>query len=158
MNESDQKRSLRNALGQFATGITVATTTHDGEPLGMTVNSFTSVSLEPPLVLWSVGRQSHLFEAFANCERYAINVLHSGQSELSNLFASSLSDRFGNTQWQMSELGLPLFKDCRTHFQCEVRERIDAGDHVILLAEVLEFSSSQHPPLVFFGGDYRTLS
>jgi flavin reductase (DIM6/NTAB) family NADH-FMN oxidoreductase RutF len=153
------QREFRDALGSFATGLTVVTTVDDRQtPVGMTVNSFASVSLDPPLVLWSVGRDSNCYDIFSAAGHFAIHVLHSGQEDLSRLFAGLNGDRFADLEWRPGTEGIPILPDCRACFQCAVEHRYEGGDHLILVGRVMELSVSDRAPLVFYAGNYRALS
>ena len=154
----EQIRTLRSALGNFATGITVITALDEnGEPRGMTANSFSSVSLEPALVSWCVGRESGLFDLFQKANHFAVNILHSGQQSLSQLFAGPDENKFGQTSWHAGIHGLPLLDDCACRFQCEIKHRYSGGDHTILIGRVLDFTSQPMSPLIFHGGQYQEL-
>ncbi|MER8381720.1 flavin reductase family protein [Mesorhizobium sp. M0142] len=145
---------LRNAFGRFATGVTVVTTgTADG-PVAITANSFSSVSLDPPLVLWSIGRHSRRFEAFANSAHYAIHVLAEDQIDLCWRFSKSGTD-FADLDLSWSEHGVPLLPRALARFECSVAERFPAGDHMILLGRVLELETQEGLPLLFAGGKSR---
>ncbi|MER8776211.1 flavin reductase family protein [Mesorhizobium sp. M0027] len=145
---------LRNAFGRFATGVTVVTTgTADG-PVAITANSFSSVSLDPPLVLWSIGRHSRRFEAFANSAHYAIHVLAEDQIDLCWRFSKSGTD-FADLDLSWSEHGVPLLPRALARFECSVADRFPAGDHMILLGRVLELQTQEGLPLLFAGGKSR---
>ncbi|MER8865462.1 flavin reductase family protein [Mesorhizobium sp. M0751] len=147
-------RLLRNAFGRFATGVTVVTTgTADG-PVAITANSFSSVSLDPPLVLWSIGRHSRRFEAFANSAHYAIHVLAEDQIDLCWRFSKSGTD-FADLDLSWSEHGVPLLPRALARFECSVVDRFPAGDHMILLGCVLELETQEGLPLLFAGGKSR---
>ncbi len=154
----EQIRALRNALGNFATGITVITALDEnGEPQGMTANSFSSVSLQPPLVSWCVGRESRLFDLFQKTSRFAVNILTTEQEKTSQLFASPAENKFEQIEWYAGLNGLPLLNDSPCQFQCEIEHRYSGGDHTILIGRVLDFSSQPMSPLIFHGGQYRSL-
>jgi flavin reductase (DIM6/NTAB) family NADH-FMN oxidoreductase RutF len=147
-------RLLRNAFGRFATGVTVVTTgTADG-PVAITANSFSSVSLDPPLVLWSIGRHSRRFDAFANSSHYAIHVLAEDQADLCWRFSKSGSD-FGDLDLSWNEHGVPLLPQALARFECSVADRFAAGDHMILLGHVLDLETQDGAPLLFAGGRPR---
>ncbi len=147
---SDARR-LRNAFGRFATGVTVVTTgTADG-PVAITANSFSSVSLDPPLVLWSIGRHSRRFDAFANSSHYAIHVLAQDQADLCWRFSKSGSD-FSDLDLSWNEHGVPLLPQALARFECSVADRFAAGDHMILLGRVLGLETQEGEPLLFAGG------
>ncbi|RWM07158.1 MAG: flavin reductase family protein [Mesorhizobium sp.] len=147
-------RLLRNAFGRFATGVTVVTTgTADG-PVAITANSFSSVSLDPPLVLWSIGRHSRRFDAFANAAYYAIHVLADDQIELCWRFSKSGTD-FAGLELTWNGHGVPLLPRALARFECSVADRFPAGDHMILLGRVLELETQEGLPLLFAGGKSR---
>ncbi len=156
--QSFDTRSLRDALGSFATGITVVTArAADGQPVGVTVNSFASVSLDPPLVLWSLGMASPSLPAFESCSHFAVNVLAADQTEFSQRFAQSQGDRFATVDWQTGAGGTPLLPGCCAWFECRNEMRYPGGDHLILVGCVENFRREDKPPLIFHGGRYRTL-
>ena len=156
MTAFDQKE-FRNALGMFATGITVVTTTTpEGEPVGMTVNSFASVSLDPPLVLWSVGDHANSYELFTQTKHFAIHVLRKDQEALSNLFASRGEDKFGGLDWQIGEYGSPILPEYAACFQCTTEYTYPGGDHMIMVGRVTNFEDrGDEEALLFFRGQYR---
>ncbi len=150
--------SFRRTLGMFATGVTVVTArTHTGEPIGLTVNSFNSVSLAPPLIVWSLSRTLPLAEGFEQCSHFAINVLAANQVTLSRHFASRLTDKFAEMDFEEGLGGAPLLPECCAWFECRNAIRHDGGDHVLFLGEVERFSQGEGDPLVYFGGRYRWL-
>jgi 3-hydroxy-9,10-secoandrosta-1,3,5(10)-triene-9,17-dione monooxygenase reductase component len=149
---------FRNALGSFATGVTVITALgKNGQKVGMTANSFNSVSLDPALVLWSIGRDSNCFEDFIAAEAYAIHILSEDQQELSNLFAQTGSDRFAGLETTEGLSGVPLLSNYSTCFQCRIEHQYEGGDHVILVGKVLEFSDNGSKPLIFHRGGYGAI-
>jgi flavin reductase (DIM6/NTAB) family NADH-FMN oxidoreductase RutF len=147
-------RLLRNAFGRFATGVTVVTTGTVEGPIAITANSFSSVSLDPPLVLWSIGRHSRRFEAFANSSHYAIHVLAEHQADLCWRFSKSGSD-FSDLDLSWNEHGVPLLPQALARFECGVADRFAAGDHMILLGHVLDLEMQDGAPLLFAGGKAR---
>lgn len=152
-------RNFRNALGMFATGITVVTTrAANGAPVGLTVNSFNSVSLDPPLVLWSLSANLLSVPVFEACEYYAINVLAEDQQELSQLFASRSDDKFAGLEFDEGLGGAPLLRGCCARFECRNTHRYPGGDHILFVSEVANFDREDRPPLLFHGGAYRRLA
>ena len=140
----DFSRHFRNSLGMFATGITVVTTrTPAGEPIGLTVNSFNSVSLDPPLIVWSLANDLPSRGLFEACEYYAINVLAEDQVDLSQRFASRLEDKFVGLEYDTGVGGAPLLKGCCARFQCRNSVRHEGGDHVVFISEVVDFDRLQ---------------
>jgi flavin reductase (DIM6/NTAB) family NADH-FMN oxidoreductase RutF len=151
-------RTFRDALGEFATGVAVVTARGaDGQPVGVTINSFASVSLEPPLVLWSLGLQSPSLAVFESCSHYAVNVLAADQTEFSQRFAQSQSDKFAGIELQTGASGVQLLPGCSAWFECRNEMRYPGGDHIILVGHVESFLREEKPPLIFHGGRYRRL-
>lgn len=156
MTEIDP-RALRNAFGAFMTGVTVVTThDQDGNPLGFTANSFTSVSLDPPLVLVCLANSSSNYDAFNNASGFAVNILAEDQKEVSNTFARPVDDRFAAVTWQKGPQGSPVFDGVSAWFDCSMFNRVEAGDHLILIGEVKAFENSTHPGLGYARGAYVT--
>ena len=155
---SDQ-RTLRDALGSFATGVTVVTCVDEGgRPFGLTVNSFTSVSLDPPLLLVCIAKNARCSPALARARHFAVNVLQTGQRPASIRFSTRDEDRFGTTPWSIGETGAPLLMDSLAVFECEHHAAHDAGDHQILTGRVLRASfDPAMDPLLYFRGSYRRL-
>ncbi len=146
---------FRAAAGNFVTGVTIATTMGtDGQPRGVTVNSFTTVSLDPPLVLVCVGRSSRSFAAFDGAEAFAINVLASDQRQLSATFASKAEDKFADANWEKGRSGSPVFPDSLASFECVLHEKVDAGDHIVLIGRVIDIHRASGTPLGYFSGNY----
>ncbi|WP_321392566.1 flavin reductase family protein [Emcibacter sp.] len=149
---------FRRALGRFATGVTIITTRDQaGTPVGITANSFNSVSLDPPMVLWSLARTANSLEAFMTCDHFAVHILAAHQIDLSNKFASRGIDKFAGQAVTSGLGGVPLLDDYATRFQCRTLQRHDGGDHIIFVGEVLDFSEQDAPPLLFHGGSYASL-
>ena len=152
---TDPYRSLKDAFGRFATGVTLAGCIGaDGAPMMITVNSFTSVSLEPPLVLWCLERKASSFPAFMAADAYAITVLHASQQEQSRRFARYKSAPLKPDEYERWTTGAPILKDGLAAFDCKIAHRHQAGDHVILVAEVVKFESSVGAPLIYFASRY----
>jgi flavin reductase (DIM6/NTAB) family NADH-FMN oxidoreductase RutF len=146
------------ACGRFATGITIVTSLGpEGEPHGMTANSFTSVSLAPPLVLVCVDHGCKVLGHFRRGEYFGINVLKEGQQELSAHFARGGHDRFNGVKWHGGETGVPLLPDALAAMECALTKTVDAGDHTILIGEVLHVKIREGRPLVYFSSTYRKL-
>ncbi len=146
---------FRNALGAFATGVTVITTLSDeGEPVGVTASSFNSVSLDPPLVLWSLAKNSLSKVAFCNSGHFAIHVLSSKQEDISNIFAKSGGDKFSGIAWKTGENESPILDEYAALFECKTMHQYEGGDHIILIGEVLNFDQRDELPLLFHGGQY----
>lgn len=150
-------RPLRHAFRRFATGVTIVTVQTPDGPLGITANSFSSVSLEPPLVMWSIAKHSSRFAAFAEAAHFAIHVLAREQDDLCWRFAKSGRD-FPGIELAFNAEGAPLLPGALARFECEIANRIDAGDHVMLLARVRRMAARDGEPMLFFGGRYRALA
>ena len=152
-------REFRDALGTFATGVTIVTARGPGgEPVGMTASSFNSVSMDPPLVLWSVTRTARSAPAFEEAERFAVHVLSSEQVELSNRFARSGEDKFGGVEWHADEDDVPIIEGAATRFDCRRWAVHDGGDHRIIVGEVLGIERDPSDALVFSDGAYAVAS
>lgn len=151
-------KAFRQCLGKFATGVTVVTCTDaEGHPCGITANSFSSVSLDPPLILWNIAKVSNSLEAYKQAEFFAINVLSAEHEPVSNHFARSDHTLFDEVEHSISERGSPLLPGTLAQFECRTREIHDCGDHFIIIGEVVEFRSFDRDPLLFFSGKYRHL-
>ena len=153
-------REFRDALGMFATGITVvATRAPDGQPIGLTVNSFNSVSLDPPLIVWSLSANLSCVPVFESCEYYSVNVLAADQDNLSNRFASRADDKFAGLEIDTGMYGVPLLRGCCARFECRNTVRHDGGDHILFISEVVRFDRDEtHSPLIYWGGGYQRLA
>jgi len=154
-SNDNPQQAFRNALGAFATGVTIATTKNlRGEPIGVTASSFNSVSLEPPLILWSLAKTSLSREAFCESGHFAVHVLAASQEDLSNRFARSGDDKFAGVDWSEGKLGSPIFAEHAALFQCQTRYQYEGGDHIILVGEVVDYETNEVAPLLFHGGRY----
>ena len=152
------KQDFRTALGSFATGVTIVTATApDGRVAGVTCNSFASVSLDPPLVLWSLLLQSSSIGVFDAASHFAVNVLSAEQRVLAMKFARSSEDKFNGVELLPGFEGAPLIAGCKAHFQCRKADRYYGGDHAIFLGEVERYHYSTAEPLLFSSGRFRTL-
>src|SRR6202000_2183132 len=148
-------RDFRNALGTYATGVTIITATGpDGKPVGITCNSFASVSLNPPLVLWSLVLYSSSLSAFQNASHFTVHVLGASQQALANRFAKSSDDKFAGVDWTPGLGGAPLLAECCASFQCRTADRYYGGDHVIFLGAVEAYSYNRSEPLLFARGGF----
>ncbi len=148
-------RELRHALGRFATGVTVITTLDAaGRPVGLTANSFAAVSLDPPLVSWSLATRARSLAAFLATGRFAIHILDATQEALSQRFAAPVEDRFAGLDWETGIGGAPLLRDCLARLECSTHQAIAAGDHVLFLGAVQRFHYQEGAPLVFFASRY----
>lgn len=159
MNPSPKEsRAFRDALGMFPTGVTVLTARlPDGMCTGLTVSSFNSVSIDPPLIVWSLSLASPNLAAFRDCAYYAVNVLAEDQVELSRRFALPKIDKFADQAYTLADHGSPLLPGCSAWFECRNELRHDGGDHLLFIGRVESFERSERLPLVFYGGMYREL-
>lgn len=150
--------TLRAALGRFATGVTIITCRGaDGAPVGLTANSFASLSLDPPLVLWSLRQASGSLAAFQAAAHFAVNVLAETQVDLSRRFASASTDKFGDGVWAEGHGGAPVLTGCAAVFECRTESCQPVGDHVLFIGRVLRLADLAVAPLLFQGGHYRML-
>jgi flavin reductase (DIM6/NTAB) family NADH-FMN oxidoreductase RutF/pimeloyl-ACP methyl ester carboxylesterase len=152
-------RTLRDAMGCFATGVTIITAhAADGKPIGLTANSFTSVSLDPPLLLVCIANNAGSAETLRIAEHFAVNVLQIGQQPVSNLFAGKSEDRFAGTRWEVGEYGAPILPSSLGIFECKRHTLHEAGDHFLLVGQVEKASfEPRRDPLLYFRGKYRRL-
>ena len=153
-------RAFRDTLGMFPTGVTVITARDaDGKPVGLTVSSFNSVSLAPPLVVWSLSSHLTSVPAFKSAAVYAIHVLAEEQQELSQRFASRADDKFAGLAFDEGTGGVPLLPDCCAWFECRSFACHPGGDHLVFIGEVIRFDrDAGRKPLVFQGGSYQRLA
>lgn len=150
---------FRRVCAAFATGVAVATVTgRDGKPHGLTVNSFTSVSLHPPLVLICVGHRAATHGPFSSAAHFALNFLDETQQELSERFASSHPSRFEGLPWHAGETGAPVLEEALGVLECETWRKLDAGDHTVFFGLVKSARVRDGRPLVYFGSRYRRLA
>ncbi len=154
-NTSFDPQAFRAALGTFTTGVTIITTqAEDGSPVGITANSFNSVSLNPPLVLWSLAKNARSLPVFSSGRHWNVHVLSTEQENLSGRFARQGEDKFAEVVLDNGVSEAPLLQDCTARFQCRTAFQYEGGDHVIFVGEVLAFDHSDRAPLAFQSGDY----
>lgn len=149
-------RAFRTALGCFATGVTVITAQAEGRRVGVTANSFNSLSLEPPLILWSLVKTSSSYPTFAAASHFAVNILAHDQIRLSNRFAQRSGDKFAGLDLAEGAGGCLLLPDTCATIQCARQTILDGGDHWILIGRVTAFENSDNPPLLYHRGAYST--
>ncbi len=158
-NTSWDKRDLRNALGSFGTGVTVVTSGNlQSRLVGVTANSFSSVSLEPPIVLWSLVSTSPSLEVFDETGRFVINVLALDQMNLSKQFSKTLEDKFAGVEYTEGLDGLPVIQNCVATFECKTIQRTVVGDHVLFLGQVENYVYENKTPLLFCQGNYMQVA
>lgn len=152
-------RLMRNALGRFATGVCVITVNHeDGAPLGMTVNSFSALSLDPPLVLWSIQKNSECLDAFLGAKGWTVNVLAYEQQEVSTRYAKKGDHLLEPGSFVQGSSGYPVLRDVLVSMECDHWEHYEGGDHIIMVGRVAHMEDRfTGEPLVFYGGEYRQL-
>ena len=147
----------RNAMGHFATGITVVTARNAcGQPYGLTVNSFSSLSMDPPLVQWTIKGSSYCWPSFSICTAFAVNILASGQEAVSHAFCKPV-DRFATVEWEEGLDGLPLIRGCLAWIECSMHRIVEGGDHWILMGEVVRARTFERKPLLFWRGRYMPI-
>ncbi|QNK90453.1 flavin reductase family protein [Sporosarcina sp. resist] len=147
-------------MANYPTGVTVVTAIDEEDaPIGLTVNSFASVSLDPLLILWSIDKRVSTYEAFKKVDKFAVNILADNQAEIASLFASRTSnqDRFVNCDWDLSKYKLPIIKGTMATLQCKTFKQIEAGDHTILIGEISEITVEKKRPLVYHGRKMEAL-
>lgn len=148
-------RQLRQALGRFATGVTVITTrAEDGRSIGLTANSFNSLSLDPALVLWSLGTKQGSSAVFRATSHFAVNILSADQIELSRRFSSAVEDRFQGVDFEKDRYAAPLITGCAAWLICRNRQHLQFGDHLLFIGEVESLGLGDDPPLLFHDGKY----
>ena len=143
----------KDVMGNYPTGVTIVTAMENDEPIGITVNSFASVSLSPLLVLWSIDKSSRSLNAFLNTGKFAVNILSESQEETCFLFSkSSISneERFGHAEWQLSDRNLPVLNSSYATLECETYQQIEAGDHYILLGKVVNVEKRDTKPILYY--------
>lgn len=156
-NTFDPKQ-FRQALGSFTTGVTIVTTRGaDGQDYGLTANSFNSVSIDPPMVLWSLSKKAFSAPAFIGAEHFAVHILATDQESISNSFGKSGGDKFAGLKLERGPGEVPLLDGCSARFQCRTSYQYEGGDHIIFVGEVLAFDQFNKAPLVFHGGSYQRL-
>ena len=157
-NGSIDKQLFRRVMSHFATGVTVlATQDSTGRRWGLTANAFSSVSLEPPLVLACIGRHSGSYDAFGTATHFSVNFLAASQQDVSNHFASRVEDKFASVEWAYGVTGVPILAHTLGYVECSRYDVLPGGDHIILLGQVEKIKVYGGAPLLYFGGQYRFL-
>ncbi len=159
MNTSEiSPMALRNVLGEFATGVTVMTTSDQySNKVGMTVSSFNALSLTPPLILWSIDKKAGCFNAFNQCQHFAVHVLGEAQSDLSSTFAKKGIDKFAGLVCDTGPDSIPLLPEYCARLICKIENRYEGGDHIIVIGRVTNIDKQERSPLVFHQGRYASL-
>jgi flavin reductase (DIM6/NTAB) family NADH-FMN oxidoreductase RutF len=154
--DAENPREIRNLLGQFATGVTVITTrSKQGRKVGMTANSFSSLSLDPPLILWSLSKTAPSLSDFVEAEHFAIHMLAQEHHELSGHFARASADKFSGIAHRDCAVGVPILKDVLATLVCRNVTQYEGGDHLIFIGQIEQYQQRQGEPLVFHAGKYR---
>lgn len=147
----DKASIFKQIMGSYPTGVTIVTTMDgNGNPVGLTVNSFASVSIDPLMVLWCIDKKSSLIQPFISTDKYVVHTLSSDQAEACWVFAGKEPDRFSKVDWKVSQNGLPIIEGSLGVFECKTVQQIDAGDHVILLGEVIDLQKQEKEPLLYY--------
>jgi flavin reductase (DIM6/NTAB) family NADH-FMN oxidoreductase RutF len=149
--------AFRQAMSHFPSGVTVVTTEHDGRSYGMTVASFASLSLRPPLVLICVEKSVKTHDAIVAARKFGVSILSSGQAEISSRFASRIDDKFAGVEVTAGELGVPLIAGALTTLECRVHDQLPGGDHTIFVGEVVDARTRDGIPLLYFRSGYREM-
>jgi flavin reductase (DIM6/NTAB) family NADH-FMN oxidoreductase RutF len=152
MNDNSSNNALlfKEVMGNYPTGVTVVTTIDEnGIPFGLTVNSFASVSIDPLLILWSIDKRVSSYNLFTATDKFAVHVLAGNQSDICSLFATKGTDRFANCEWELSEYKLPIIAGAAGVLQCKTYKTIEAGDHTILVGEVVDIQHGNKDPLLY---------
>ena len=150
----EETLELRQCLGKFATGVTVVTCQGSAGPCGITANSFSSVSLQPPLLLWNIAKVSNSLQAYLDASHFAINILSARQQALSSHFAQSDHTRFDGIDYETNSNDVPLLRGAIACFECRTHQIHDCGDHHIIVGEIEAYRSDDGEPLLFYGGQY----
>lgn len=156
-NPTVDKMTFRQALGSFTTGVTVVTTRGDEGDVGLTANSFNSVSLEPPMVLWSLAKSAFSLSAFRQAEHFAVHILSVDQENVSNQFAKAGKEKFAGVELERGPDDIPLLRQCAARFICKTTYQYEGGDHIIFVGEVVDFDHWQREPLLFHSGQYKQI-
>jgi len=156
---SQDSRAFRDALGHFATGVAIVTAAGEGGAMGLTINSFASVSLKPPLILWSLDKASDRFAPLMKASHFAVNMLAGDARDLAQRLARKGQAGLDGAKVRAGAHGVPLLEDAIAHFECSVEHRYEGGDHIIFVGRVLAFDHRSHgDPLIYYRGRYRALS
>lgn len=154
----DKQQLFREVLGNYPTGVTIVTTINkEGEPVGLTVNSFASVSLDPLLILWSIDHRSSSLEAFTKGNKFAVHILAADQVDTCKAFASSKGEKFKSCAWHISEYGLPIIEGAFSVLQCGVHQMVEAGDHTILIGEVNDITVENRNPMLYHRRNFGSI-
>lgn len=154
---SENQREFRNALGKFSTGVTIITTKSKDGPVGITVNSFSSVSLDPALVLWSLSKGSGRYDTFKNAKHFCVHVLRDNQFDLAMSFSKN-PDHFDECNWRYNGNKIPVISDTLARFECTKETTYEGGDHTIILGKVKQFFKRDGKPLIFSSGEFGSFA
>lgn len=146
----DKVQIFRDAMANYPTGVNVVTAIDkENKPFGITVNSFASVSLDPLLILWSIDHNASTYDQFMETEQFVVNILAGEQADVASTFAKSDIDRFAQCEWHTSEADLPIIKDALASLQCNVFQKVEAGDHIIFIGEIFDIQARDKAPLLY---------
>lgn len=147
---SDHTSLFKQAMGNYPTGVSVVTAMDENDkPIGLTVNSLASVSIDPLLILWSIDQNVSTYDTFKNIDYFAVNILSGDQKELATLFSTDHDDRFSNCDWKRSEQGLPIISNALASFECKTYKQIEIGDHTTLFGEIIDIEVANKLPLLY---------
>ncbi len=150
---------FKAALGSFASGVSVVTTKDAAGKLhGITVSAFSSVSMNPPLILVCISKATGSYRSFEESNTFVVNVLHESQKNVSNNFASHADDKFAGQNYELNEQGLPILADCLVNLECTLKHSYDGGDHTIFVGKIEKATIQDGKPLVYFHGNYRNIN
>ncbi|HEY8132847.1 MAG TPA: flavin reductase family protein [Thermoanaerobaculia bacterium] len=149
--------AFKLAMSHFASGVTVVTTEHGGKPFGMTVASFASLSLHPPLVLICIEKSVKTHDAIAAAGKFGVSILSEAQGDISSRFASRVDDKFSGIEVRRGSLGVPLIGGALTTLECSVYDQLPGGDHTIFVGEVVDLRTAEGAPLLYFRSGYREM-
>ncbi len=154
---ADNSRLLRDAFGRFATGVTVITTGSENGPMGITANSFSSLSLDPALVMWAPAKNSSRFDTFATAKHFAIHILTEDQADICNGFVKN-AHAFDGVDVTIDDNGVPLIADCLARFECTLYATHDGGDHAIVVGQVTKAEMKSGDPMAFYAGGFKKIT
>ncbi|TDQ42922.1 flavin reductase family protein [Aureibacillus halotolerans] len=155
---ADHQQTYKDVMSKYPTGVTIVTTTgEDGEPVGLTVNSFASVSIDPLLVLWSIDDHVNSKNIFANAKGFAVHILAEEQGDLCWTFARKDVDRFASCKWSLSPNGLPIIEGAKAVLQCDTYQAVPAGDHTVMIGKVIDIENSDRTPMIYYHRGIRPM-
>ncbi|OMP66504.1 flavin reductase family protein [Domibacillus epiphyticus] len=158
MLKEEAQTLFKEVMGNYPTGVTIVTAAdHNGEPVGLTVNSFASVSLDPLMILWSIDHKVSTINAFTEGKKFAVHILAGDQQELCKTFASKNVDRFSTCDWRFSENSLPIIEGAFAVLQCKTFKQVEAGDHTVLIGEVIDIQIEKRDPMLYHRRNFGSI-